>query len=130
VAACVAGTSPEDCRPEVCEWSDGRSQLEDAEDNAIEDTSDAADEAADTQEPTSTDDEMADDPETNPNDDPADGSDDIESVSGIGPTYADRLREVGIETTDDLAAADVSTVTDAAEISESRAHDWIDRASN
>ena len=126
----VSGSSHEDVWPEVCEWFEERSQLDDAEDNAIKDTSDAADEAADTQEPTSTDDEMADDPETNPNDEPADGSDDIESVSGIGPTYADRLREVGIETTDDLAAADVSTVTDAAEISESRAHDWIDRASN
>src|SRR5699024_6954242 len=61
----VSGSSHEDVWPEVCEWFEERSQLDDAEDNAIEDTSDAADEAADTQEPTSTDDEMADDPETN-----------------------------------------------------------------
>jgi predicted flap endonuclease-1-like 5' DNA nuclease len=53
---------------------------------------------------------------------------DVETVSGIGPTYADRLAEQGIESVADLAAADVETVALAAEVAETRADEWITAA--
>jgi len=53
---------------------------------------------------------------------------DVESIDGIGPTYAERLREAGIESVAALSGADVETVADAAGVSESRAGDWLDQA--
>ncbi len=55
------------------------------------------------------------------------GGADIESVDGIGPTYADRLRAAGIETTDDLQDHDAPTLADIAETSETRTSDWLDQ---
>ncbi|MFB6206897.1 MAG: class III poly(R)-hydroxyalkanoic acid synthase subunit PhaC [Haloglomus sp.] len=57
----------------------------------------------------------------------AEGSD-LEEVSGIGPTYAERLREGGIVTIAELAVAEPETVADLADVGESRAVDWIDQA--
>jgi polyhydroxyalkanoate synthase len=54
------------------------------------------------------------------------GSPDVETVDGIGPTYAERLREAGIETVEDLRAVDVEAAADAAEAPESRVEDWVD----
>jgi polyhydroxyalkanoate synthase len=56
----------------------------------------------------------------------ADG--DLESVNGIGPTYAERLREAGIDGLAALAAADPESVAEAAEVPVSRAEDWIGQA--
>ena len=53
--------------------------------------------------------------------------DHVETVDGIGPTYAGRLRSAGIETVSDLAAADTATVADAAQVSEILAAQWIDQ---
>ena len=120
----VSGSSHANVWPEVCEWFEERSQV-DAEEIEIEDASDDVDEAVDTQEPTSTHED------TEEATDAAEGSgDDIEGVEGIGPTYADRLREAGIETTADLAAADVETLADVAEIPESRAEEWLEQVSD
>ena len=50
---------------------------------------------------------------------------DLEAIDGIGPTYATRLREAGIENPADLAgysAADIADITDA---SESQADEWL-----
>ncbi len=121
----VSGSSHANVWPEVCEWFEERSQL-DAADIEIDEASDEVDEAVDTQEPTST----AEDTEESTGDETRDGSDDIESVEGIGPTYADRLREAGIETADDLAAADIETVADTADIPESRAEEWLEQVSD
>jgi predicted flap endonuclease-1-like 5' DNA nuclease len=52
----------------------------------------------------------------------------VDAVRGIGPTYADRLGEAGVETTADLLAADVSTLADAADAPEGRVEAWRDRA--
>jgi len=52
----------------------------------------------------------------------------VGTVKGIGPTYSERLGEASIETVADLASADAEAVADAAEVSVSRAENWIERA--
>lgn len=59
---------------------------------------------------------------------PADGGEPLESVSGIGPAYANRLNEAGLESVADLVAADPAAVAEATGISEKRIGRWIDRA--
>ncbi len=52
----------------------------------------------------------------------------VEEITGIGPTYGERLSAVGIETVGDLVGADETEVAEAAEVSESRAADWVTQA--
>lgn len=59
---------------------------------------------------------------------PADGSAGVESIKGIGPAYAERLAEIGVETVDDLAAADAGDVAEQTSVGQKRAARWIDRA--
>ncbi|MFC6942451.1 helix-hairpin-helix domain-containing protein [Salinirubellus sp. GCM10025818] len=51
----------------------------------------------------------------------------FETVDGIGPTYAERLRQGGIRRIVDLADSDVDAVTDAAGVSVEEATEWGDR---
>ena len=53
---------------------------------------------------------------------------DVEELKGIGPAYAERLAEIGIESVEDLAAADAASVAEGASVGEKRAATWIDRA--
>jgi predicted flap endonuclease-1-like 5' DNA nuclease len=57
-----------------------------------------------------------------------DDGQELESIEGLGPTYADRLRQYGIQSVEHLAQADGETVADAAQISEERAGEWITSA--
>ena len=52
----------------------------------------------------------------------------LEDIKGIGPTYGDQLRDTGIETVSDLAAADAASLADDTDISETRLATWIERA--
>ncbi|WP_435358220.1 class III poly(R)-hydroxyalkanoic acid synthase subunit PhaC [Haloarchaeobius sp. DFWS5] len=52
----------------------------------------------------------------------------LTDVKGIGPAYADRLVDVGIESVDDLAAADAEQVAADADLSVERVEGWIDSA--
>jgi predicted flap endonuclease-1-like 5' DNA nuclease len=70
------------------------------------------------------DDTAGDSTDTTPDVDAAD----LESIKGIGPTYADRLQDIGIADTADLAAADAESLADETDISETRVQNWIDRA--
>lgn len=54
----------------------------------------------------------------------------LESVPGIGPTYANRLRAAGLSTTADLLAADAEKVAEVAGVSVTRARGWLDLAGN
>ncbi|WP_245851736.1 helix-hairpin-helix domain-containing protein [Halorubrum persicum] len=52
----------------------------------------------------------------------------LEEVSGIGPTYADRLREKGVRNVAQLAALDPEVVADITRASTSRTEGWIEEA--
>lgn len=52
----------------------------------------------------------------------------LEEVDGIGPTYAERLRDGGIVTVAELAAADVERVAELAGVGTSRAESWVGQA--
>jgi len=52
----------------------------------------------------------------------------LESISGIGPTYAERLRDEGVETVADLATLDPETVSAITRASTSRTEGWIKQA--
>ncbi|RJT04379.1 class III poly(R)-hydroxyalkanoic acid synthase subunit PhaC [Halococcus sp. IIIV-5B] len=120
----VSGSSHENVWPEVCEWYAERSQP--AEDVEIEtggaDESEDSD-AAEAEQPPATADEDEDGIEADDTD-----ADDLVSVDGIGGTYADRLREAGIDSRADLAAADPETVAEATGAAEATVEDWIDQA--
>lgn len=62
--------------------------------------------------------------------DPAmEGADEpVDSLSGIGPAYAERLAEAGVETVGDLASADAASLADETGLGEGRVTDWIERA--
>jgi polyhydroxyalkanoate synthase len=52
-------------------------------------------------------------------------AEDVETVSGIGPTYAERLREAGVETVADLAEHDAPALAEITAAPESRVTDWL-----
>ncbi len=62
-------------------------------------------------------------------DDSSDSPDiEIREIDGIGPTYAERLSDAGIDTVGELAETDPETVADAADLSETRVEGWIRQA--
>jgi predicted flap endonuclease-1-like 5' DNA nuclease len=59
----------------------------------------------------------------------ADGSEaSVESVSGIGPAYAERLEAAGVETVADLLAADPEAIAAESDLSEKRVSGWQETA--
>lgn len=52
----------------------------------------------------------------------------VDSIDGIGPTYAQRLTKAGLATVDALATASPDMVAEAASVSTTRARNWIDLA--
>jgi len=60
----------------------------------------------------------------------AEGSDTLQvtTVSGVGPAYAERLAEAGVETVADLAAADPEELAGTTDISEKRLRRWQESA--
>jgi predicted flap endonuclease-1-like 5' DNA nuclease len=57
-----------------------------------------------------------------------DYSEKLETIEGLGETYADRLRSSGVQSIDHLATADTTTVAEAADVSEDHADEWISSA--
>lgn len=67
--------------------------------------------------------------ETEPREVPIDGeatSVELESIEGIGPSYAERLQEAGVEDATDLAVADAGTLAAETGIGERRIRGWIE----
>jgi len=55
-------------------------------------------------------------------------ADDLTEINGIGPTYADRLIAHGVTTFAELAGSDVSSLSEAISVPESRVTTWIQEA--
>ena len=68
--------------------------------------------------------------EASPESDEEDVTDDrpVDSLSGIGSAYAERLSDAGIETAGDLVNADPLTVAEESGISEKRIERWMETA--
>lgn len=91
---------------------------------AVKGTPPAADDDMSSQDdPAGTDDEPAPEEPADVDESPS-----VEEIDGIGPTYAERLTDAGIETIADLAASDVETVAAATDASPSRVEDWVAQA--
>lgn len=60
--------------------------------------------------------------------DAEEASDPVTDVKGIGPAYAERLAEAGVENIADLAGANAESLEAATDISANRIQRWIDRA--
>ncbi|QCC50682.1 class III poly(R)-hydroxyalkanoic acid synthase subunit PhaC [Halapricum salinum] len=107
----VSSSSHENVWPEVCDWYAARN--EGGPDHVEPDEPDldaSTDEAVEAEEA----------------EDIAEAAD-VESVAGIGPTYAERLHEAGIETTEDLYESDVDHVVEVSQASRSRVEDWFEQ---
>ncbi|ADQ68533.1 poly(R)-hydroxyalkanoic acid synthase, class III, PhaC subunit [Halogeometricum borinquense DSM 11551] len=100
----VSSKSHAELWPQVCDWYVQRSQHEETESTSAEATDEPATESAAVEE-----------------------SAELEDITGIGPAYATRLRESGIETFEDLASAEVS-IAEQIDVSESQFQQWIDEA--
>jgi predicted flap endonuclease-1-like 5' DNA nuclease len=59
---------------------------------------------------------------------PEGGEEPVENVSGIGPAYASRLNDAGVETVADLLAADPDDLADRIDVSAKRIGRWQDAA--
>lgn len=51
-----------------------------------------------------------------------------DTIKGIGPSYAETLADIGVETVGDLAAADAADIADGTDLSEKRVGRWVARA--
>lgn len=58
------------------------------------------------------------------------GAESVEIVSGVGPAYAERLADAGVETVAELAAADVADLADETGLSPKRIRRWVDDAAD
>jgi len=112
-----------------------------AEPSEVDDDSSVADEPTAVDEPTAEDDSTAepaeDDASGSPSADDASGDepaaaevndDPVDTISGIGPAYASRLGEAGVETVGDLLAADVSALAAETDLGEGQLAKWVAQA--
>ncbi|KAB1197118.1 MULTISPECIES: class III poly(R)-hydroxyalkanoic acid synthase subunit PhaC [Haloferax] len=109
----VSSSSHEQLWPDVCEWFAERS----ATDEATTQSSDA-----DSSSPV----EEMETPE--PDADATAQTDDLETIDGIGPNYAQRLRDAGVTSPTDLANADADALVAAIGVGAERVQTWIDEA--
>lgn len=52
----------------------------------------------------------------------------IDTIDGIGPVFAGRLKTAGIDSVAKLASATADTIAEAAGVSAARARSWIEQA--
>ncbi|EMA31400.1 class III poly(R)-hydroxyalkanoic acid synthase subunit PhaC [Halobiforma nitratireducens] len=152
----VSSRSHAELWPDVCEWFEERSRVDDDEDGGEldaetsehhgEDRSDdeiAARGEDDIQEEPAEPGEMTVDEEVveevadTDDESEADGNpesaieteaDDFTELTGVGQAYAEDLSAAGIQTFDDLAAADAAELAAETGISPNRVEDWIEQA--
>jgi len=124
IGLAVSGSSHSDVWPEVAEWYFEKSPADPVEadstdaspDDAVQiEIDDDLSADADTAEADEADAETVDDSDT----------ESVETLAGIGPTYAERLGDAGLGTVDALGAADAETIAEAANVSVTRAEEWL-----
>jgi polyhydroxyalkanoate synthase len=108
----VSSRSHAELWPQVADWLEPRSTLEDATD--VDEADDGAETAGEA------------DHEPEAGETPA--QTDLEELSGVGPAYAERLRAAGVDSVETLAEADAADLADRADLPEGRLADWIDQA--
>ena len=59
---------------------------------------------------------------------PSDADADLTTIKGIGPVYAARLTEAGIDGLAALAGADAAAVADRIDVPVARVEEWVDAA--
>ena len=55
-------------------------------------------------------------------------ADDLTEINGVGPAYAERLRDAGVSSFGDLVRADVDVIADAIDVSPEQVADWVEQA--
>jgi polyhydroxyalkanoate synthase len=135
----VSSSTHEDVWPQVADWFWEKSESNDETETAETDVAEIQEQAAQhvAEDDPTLEDESAeevvegdeavaaeDEPEVDIEDETVET---VDTVTGIGPTYAERLQAEGIETVVDLAEADPETVADIAQTSQSRVKDWLDQ---
>jgi len=124
IGLAVSGSSHSDVWPEVAEWYFEKSPADPVE-------ADSTDASPDDAVQIEIDDDLSADDDTAEADEAdaetVDDSDteSVETLAGIGPTYAERLGDAGLGTVDALAAADAETIAEAANVSVTRAEEWL-----
>jgi predicted flap endonuclease-1-like 5' DNA nuclease len=68
------------------------------------------------------------DPEADDEEEPRVPSEAVDVIKGIGPTYADRLSDAGVETVADLAEADAADLAERADVPGGRVENWVEQA--
>ena len=116
--AAAAGTEASASTGSMTEEPPEEGAAEPAEAAGAASTSDDADDA----------DPDAETPDDAASDDDSGAAVPVEEVSGIGPAYAERLGEAGVESVADLLDADPEELADSTDISEKRIGRWQDRA--
>jgi polyhydroxyalkanoate synthase len=116
----VSSSTHENLWPDVCDWYKERNRQAEASDESVAIDVESPDEAA--AEAVDAVDEAASVEEGG-----VETAADVETVSGIGPTYAERLREAGVETVADIAERNPAELAEIAQTNESRAQDWLDQ---
>ncbi|MDS0260349.1 class III poly(R)-hydroxyalkanoic acid synthase subunit PhaC [Haloarcula sp. S1CR25-12] len=124
----VSSSTHENLWPDVGEWYRERNhrnevdiEVESPEDDAraaVEEVAEAASEAADAA-------DAAD--EAVAAEEGGELAADVDTVSGIGPTYADRLHDAGIQTVEDLTEYDAAALAEITNASPSQCQDWLDQ---
>ena len=131
IGLAVSGSSHSDVWPEVAEWYFEKSPADPVEADSTDASPDDAvqieiDDDLSAGDETDADAETVDD-ETDADAETVDDSDteSVETLAGIGPTYAERLGDAGLGTVDALGAADAETIAETANVSVTRAEEWL-----
>ena len=92
------------------------------------DTTESAESTESTHKRDETPDSAAETAETDAEDEAAGSDEPTDVLNGIGPAYAERLEDAGIENVADLAGADAAALAEETGLGEGRVANWIEQA--
>ena len=151
IGLAVSGSSHSDVWPEVAEWYFEKSSDEPTDEDSAEPSeaaveieidergsdTDAGDVEADAEADVDADADAEADVDADADaeadvdadaDAEADAETDVEAViDGVGPTYAERLRDADLGSVDALLDADTETIAEVADVGLTQAEDWLDQ---